>query len=372
MTNRFRSSQTLPYERGAEFGETYAGEVAATVAAYQGLFDRVAGKSVDLKHWGKIAFSRIARYSTELADEITGLAHAAKVPVASIAAINARTEVLAALGRRANGESARAHECSTVVRLRKGRAPLAVQAWDWYADLSDLWLVWEIPRPDGRLVTTVTEYGILGKIGVNNQGLGIHFNILHHRDDGAEIGVPVHILARRILDEARDLNHALTMAAQAAVSASSSLTLVATAGGESAAISVELNPAGVGYALPDADGLLVHTNHFLSTPANLADTELRNGPDTVVRHDMLRRALAGRPEITIHDVLAAMSSHLLGGGGTCCHVDPALPPSAQFQTLATVILEVDAGTLTVHPGGPCTAPAALAAPSAKEKTNAHA
>jgi len=371
MTYRFRSTATDPHGRGVEFGATHAGQVAATVAAYQHLFDTAAGKAVDLTHWGALAFDAIIEYAPRLAAEIAGIAEGAGLPVTSVAAINARTEVLAALG-------AGTHECSTVVRLRDGRPPVAVQAWDWYAGLADLWLVWEIPHAHGGHTTTVTEYGIVGKIGVNHHGLGIHFNILHHERDGLDgsdnstIGVPVHVLARAILDEARDLNQGLTRAAQAPVSASTSLTLIAAGGGESTAVSVELNPVGVGYALPGPDGLLVHTNHFLSSPANLHDTELRNGPDTVVRYDMLRRALAGRTEIGTADALAALSSHLLGGGATCCHVDPSLPPAARFQTLATVVLDVAAGTLAAHPGGACTAPAAFAAPTPKEKINAHA
>lgn len=364
MTRTFRSTETRPYDRGVELGRIHAAEVAATVAAYQRLFDSAAGETVDLGHWGAVALDRITGYTPALADEITGIADGAGLPVTAIAAVNARTEILAAVGRKTDTP----HECSTVVRLRAGKPPVAVQAWDWYAGLNDLWFVWEIPHADGGLTTTVTEYGIVGKIGVNTHGLGVHFNILHHRDDGAGIGVPVHVLARAILDESRDLNQALVRAAQASVSASTSLTLVAAAGGESAAVSVELNPAGVGYALPDADGLLVHTNHFLSSPADLGDTELRNGPDTVLRYDMLRRALAGRAEFSTADALTAMSSHLLGGGATCCHIDPTLPSAAQFQTLAIVALDVLAGTLAVHPGGACTAPAAFAASSPKERT----
>lgn len=364
MTVSFRSTVAAPYERGVEFGAAHRRQVAATVAAYQRLFDRAAAEAVDLTHLGTLALDSITGFSPALAEEIAGIAHGAELPATSVAAINARTEILAAVTRTGTAP----HECSTVVRVRPGEPPLAVQAWDWYAELSDLWLVWEIPHADGRLTTTVTEYGIVGKIGVNTHGLGIHFNILHHRDDGAGIGVPVHVLSRSILDEARDLNQALVRAAQAPVSASTSLTLVSAAGVESTAVSVELHPGGVGYALPDAGGLLVHTNHFLSSPADLGDTELRNGPDTVVRYDMLRRALAGRADINMADVLAAMSSHLLGGGATCCHTDPSLPSAAQFQTLATVALDVVAGTLAVHPGGACTAQAAFAAPSPKEKT----
>jgi isopenicillin-N N-acyltransferase like protein len=366
VTRRFRSTVTRPYDRGTELGRAHAVEIAASVAAYQRIFDTAAGAAVDMADWGAQAFDRITEYSPSLAEEIAGIADGAGVPVTSVAAINARTEVLAAVGGVAPSE------CSTVVRLRAGKPPVAVQAWDWYADLANLWFVWEIPHADGGHTTTVTEFGIVGKIGVNDRGLGVHFNILHHRHDGAGVGIPVHVVARAVLDEARDLNQALARVAQAPVSASTSLTLVAAARGESAAVSAELNPDGVGYALPDADGLLVHTNHFLSAPANLHDTELRDGPDTVVRFDMLRRALAGRADLTTADAIRALSSHLLGGGATCCHVDPSLPPAARFETLATVVLDVGTGTLAAHAGGACTAPAALAAPTPKEKVNAHA
>ena len=357
MTYRFRSTATEPHARGVEFGATHDVKIAETVSAYQRLFDSAATRPVDLSYWGTLAFDAITEFAPKLADEIAGIAEGAGLSVTSIAAINARTEILAAAG-------VMAHECSTVVRLRDGQPPVAVQAWDWYAGLADLWLVWDIPHAVGGHTTTVTEYGIVGKIGVNDRGLGIHFNILHHDRDGAGIGMPVHVLARSILDEAKDLNQAMLRAAQAPVSASTSLTMIAAAGAESAAVSVELNPGGVGYALPDADGLLVHTNHFLSTPANLHDTELRNGPDTVIRYDMLRRKLAGR-DVTTSDALDALSSHLIAGGGTCCHVDPSLPAAGQFQTLATVALDVANGTLVAHPGGACTARTNL-----KEKINA--
>src|SRR4029078_1297486 len=157
-------------------------------------------------------------FTPTLAQEIAGIAEGAGLPITSIAAINARTEVLAAVG----GD---AHECSTVVRLRDGQAPVSVQAWDWYAGLADLWLVWEIPHAHGGHTTTVTEYGIGGKIGRKHPGLGIHFNILHHAEDGAKIGVPVHVLARAILDDARDLNQAMNCVSAAACSPLTALHL---------------------------------------------------------------------------------------------------------------------------------------------------
>ena len=170
----------------------------------------------------------------------------------------------------------------------------------------------------------------------------------------------MHVLARAALDDARNLNQALVRLSTAPVSASSSLTLVASSGGESAAVSLELNPGGIGYVLPNKHGLLVHTNHFLSSSASSHDTELRNGPDTVLRLDGIRRrasrlmSTCSGGMITDADLISVLDSHLLGGGATCCHSDPDLPPESSFETLATVSLNVQDGTLTAHAGGPCT------------------
>ncbi|WP_433826640.1 C45 family autoproteolytic acyltransferase/hydrolase [Actinoplanes sp. CA-015351] len=345
MTTRtFRSSVLGPRERGEEFGRTFSDEISACVFAYTRLFEMAASGPVDLDHLGGLAREAIWAISGEIAEEINGLAAGSGRSVAEICAINARTEILALLKSPATVRG----ECSTVVRLNKNGQPLAVQAWDWYESLAGSWLVWEIPHPDGSVTTTLTEYGIVGKIGVNSRGLGVLFNILHHAADGSGIGAPVHVLSRAVLDGARDLNQALVRLAGAPVSASSALTLVAARDGECAAVSVEVNPVRVGYVLPDADGLLLHTNHFLSSPASSGDTELITGPDSVVRLDLLRRRLASSP-----DVIAAMNSHLLGGGGLCCHADPALPAASRFATLAVVELDVASGTLTAHPGGPC-------------------
>ena len=133
---------------------------------------------------------------------------------------------------------------------------------------------------DGRTVHLFTEFGIVGKIGVNDAGLGLHFNILHHRDDGRGAGVPVHVVARRILDEAATVEEATAIARSATVSASTVLTVVAWDDERASARCLELSPAGVGVLEPDADGVLAHTNHFLDP--RLARGELR---DRLRRHD---------------------------------------------------------------------------------------
>ncbi|MBT8766938.1 C45 family autoproteolytic acyltransferase/hydolase [Metapseudomonas boanensis] len=355
MTYVFRSTQTEPAARGREFGQQHAEKILASVENYHALFERVASRPFDLCALGANALAQIEAFAQPLYQELLGMAEGAGIKAEYLGAINARTEILAYLGAQLRGE------CSTVVRLEPfSGKPVAVQTWDWYAEFADQWLVWEIPHADGSLTTTVTEFGILGKAGVNTRGLGVHFNILHHERDGRDIGVPVHVLSRWMLDTRSDINQALQLLGSAAVSASSSLTLIAAVDNSSAAVSVELHPGGPGLVFPDRDGLLVHTNHFLSTPAREGDTEPRAYPDTLVRYDLLVRRLANRQGLTPRHVLAAMNSHLGSIGALCCHPDPGQPRAGQYATLASIVIDVASGTLTALSGGPCGHPQWLA------------
>jgi isopenicillin-N N-acyltransferase-like protein len=322
-------------------------EVVGTVAAYRRLFQARALGPFDVDAWSERAWHRIRRLAPEPAAEIRGIADGAGLPVSHLAGINARTELLAI----ANPTGV--NECSTVVSLAPGRPPVAVQTWDWYDAMADLWLHWTIPHPDGRVVETVTEYGILGKIGVNRSGVGVLFNMLHHAADRAagqrEIGYPVHLLSRRILDEAEDLGQARKIAYAAPTSASTSLTLVD--GSEGEAVSVELFPGGPGWVEP-ADGLLVRTNHFVSDEGAegcLADTI---GPGSRIRRHTLLSTFAHRLPRTVDDVVAAMLDHR-DVGGVCAHPDRSGDPLLSHKTLATVSVDTAHGRLRVAAGGPC-------------------
>lgn len=347
MTRHFRSTETEAQARGREFGTRHAAEIRRSTELYDALFARVAGHPIDTRAIGAEALARISRFSPPLATELHGMAVGAAIDPTRLAALNARTEILARLGARSRGE------CSTVVRIDPwSSSALAVQTWDWYAEFAGQWLVWEMPRPDGGRVITVTEFGILGKAGVNSGGLGLLFNILHHRRDGGELGVPVHVLARALLDGNGDINQALQRVHATPVSASSCMTLVSARDGASLAVAVEVHPGGPALVFPDAQGLLVHTNHFLAPAVAADDLEPSMYPDTQVRHDLLMRRMRGRPA-TRAAALEAMRSHLGGPAAVCCHPDPAQPSAGQYETLATLVLDVAKGSLEALPGGPC-------------------
>ena len=287
MAPTFTSSVLAPRERGVELGERFASEVRDTVARYRRLFGTVAGGPFDVDLLSARAWRTISRVAPGHAEEIAGIAEGAGIPVEQVASVNARTEILVAANP--TGRS----ECSTVGSLPPGRPPVACQTWDWYDAMADGWLTWTIPFPDGRRLTTVTEFGMLAKIGVNDRGLGVLLNMLHHREDaaavaGGVVGHPVHLLSRTLLEDASTVDDAVRIASAARTTASTSLTVADAHGG---AVSVELFPGGPGLVEP-TDGVLVRTNHFVSEAGRdgcLADTI---GVSTELRRDHLLEAFA--------------------------------------------------------------------------------
>ena len=330
-----------------ELGRHFSREIAHTVATYRTLFETRATGPFDVDLWSDRAWTAIQRLAPVHADEIAGIAEGAGLDPRQVASVNARTEILVAANP--TGQT----ECSSVVSLPPGKPPVAVQTWDWYDAMSDGWFTWTIPMPDGRIVQTVTEFGMLAKIGVNDRGVGVMLNMLHHANDAdevatGEIGHPVHLLSRAILDDASSVAEAVAIASAPRTSASTSLTVLDDRGG---AASVELFPGGPGVVEP-TDGVLVRTNHFVSDAGRDGCLASTIGVSTEVRRGHLVEAFAARRPESTPDVLAAMTHHA-DGAGVCRHPIPGTAEPLWTRTLATVSLDVAHRGLGVAENGPC-------------------
>jgi isopenicillin-N N-acyltransferase like protein len=364
---RFKSSVLDSHDRGIEFGAAHPDQIRATIAAYDEVF-AIRGAECGVprrradeiaQEIGRSSLERVQAFAPELALEIAGIASGAGLPSGAVATINARTEVLAAL-QQAGVEAAperpvRRGECSAVVALgADGAEPVAMQNWDWFLSLADGWFEWEIPHPDGGVTTTVTEYGIVGKIGFGRHGVGVLFNILGHERDGqAPAGVPVHVISRHVMDTATSVDEAIALARTASASASTVLTLATgNATGKTAACA-EIWPGGVDVIEPH-NGLLYHTNHFLADAPRAGDLHPETMPDTLERLDALHRQLDARGgDADDQQVRNALCDHGGGPNSLCCHPDPADPEGARYATLLTATLNFTECTLDVSPGTPC-------------------
>ncbi|RAG73337.1 isopenicillin acyltransferase, partial [Burkholderia multivorans] len=135
------------------------------------------------------------------------------------------------------------------------------QTWDWLADFSTLWHLADVGAVPGQLRHIgMAEYGMLGKIGLSEVGVGVHLNILKHAGDRPG-GVPVHAVLAQVLSTAHDLAEALETIRSAPTSSSSVITVVTA----EAAVQVEIagetkRELRPGYPLPaDAPASAVTT-----------------------------------------------------------------------------------------------------------------
>jgi isopenicillin-N N-acyltransferase-like protein len=314
-----------------------AGLLARTLDGYDALF---AASGIGPDAVRAVADStRIALldWAPDLVDELDRIAAGAGQPPWRLFALNARTEVLA------TAPSQDSRECSALA------APgLGGQTWDWHVELADCWQV-RATAVAGRInFVTLTEAGILAKIGVNAAGVGVLFNILGHRSDTGLGGVPVHAVARRVLDSAGDVESALAIIADAPLAASSCFTVLDA----DRTACVEASAAGIAR-VPAEAGWTVHTNHFLDP--GLAADDLRLGPesDSEPRLTLLRDRLAGRPPGSADQLRELLCAHESDGAPVCCHAPATGQLGSRWQSLATVAVLPAERSLRVLSGGPC-------------------
>jgi isopenicillin-N N-acyltransferase like protein len=335
--------------RGREFGAAHAERVANTLACYRELFAAARGLTPgQIEVLGERVSSDLHRNWPRLATEISGIAAGAGASASELFAANARTEILA---------GATPPECS-VIGVLPGRSArgslLLAQNWDWHPGLAASLVLWTIHRPGGRWLTTLTEAGLVAKIGLNSSGVGVMLNILTSSRDGGVGGLPVHALLR-LLHECDDMRSALLLIRQAKVTASSCITIGCAGRGaaEAGLVSAELSPGGHALIWPE-DGVLLHTNHFRSGPPAGQDLYVRDWPDTVTRLASLRDDVEGSGAVSAAQLQAALRSHQDGPLSVCCHGEDAGQFADKAATLASVILDLDRPEMLVAAGQPCT------------------
>ncbi|GAB4003574.1 C45 family autoproteolytic acyltransferase/hydolase [Nocardioides ultimimeridianus] len=325
-------STTDPAVRGREIGTTFADQVRATADRYLDHFAALGIDEAQVRATTAASTDALGAWCPRLVEETVAMAEGAGVEPWRVAAVAARTEVLVA----APGPG----ECTTAVLVPPaGGAPETIQTWDWHDGLCPDGLLLGLTTSAGRRVKLFTEFGTAAKIGVNDAGLGLHFNILRHASDHAGGGVPVHAIARRVLEEATTVAEAAEIAASATVSASTVLTVVTYADGVADAASIEMSPAGTAVVRPGADGWLVHTNHFLDPV--LAEGEAGD-PEALSeeRYAHVAGLRAGMGGLGTGERAAAFCGPAGADALVCMRPDVALPDHEQWGTLLTICLDV--------------------------------
>lgn len=351
-------------ERGQQHGLQAKARVERSIATYARLFAYCGIDWQGAQRLGAGYREVIGDLDPALLAEIEGIASGAGRHVDEILALNARTEILPPsypgephpnLQKIAAANAKEGvpdwGEC-TAVAVKPAQSTtgttLLAQNWDWLGAQRAALVLLRVRDAGGASCLTLTEAGMLAKIGLNNRGFGVCLNILRSSDDGSHPGVPVHVLLRALL-ERDSVADAVAFASKLGFGASSNV-LCADAAGDTAAL--EFSPRGL-EVVRGADAALCHTNHFLAPAAAKHQASLAPSLSTVPRLARIT-ALTGahKGRFSPADLQRMLRDESDGTLSICRRPDPSLAPEACIETVASVVMDLGERVMHIAPDVP--------------------
>ncbi|PIT73218.1 C45 family peptidase [Limnohabitans sp. G3-2] len=357
------------FERGQIYGREAKNRIQHSVVTYARLFaacgiDWVSACDRAMRFEGVIA-----QVDADLMAELRGMADGSGQTLGSLMALNCRTEILpptfladapdlkdaaqaALAANRAAGlpdwlaravwdQALHDGECTamgvTAAASRTGQAWLA-QNWDWMGRQRQALVVLHTQGPSGQSITTLTEAGMLAKIGINQSGFALGLNILRSVRDGSRLGVPVHVLLRHLLDgdsvaHARQRLTVLQSELGLGFGAASNVPC-ADAQGQTACF--EVSPAGWAEVTP-TEGVVLHTNHFVCESLLAEQAPMGPGLSSQSRLITAHQHTLQRPigQAELEHFLRDESDGFLS---ICRSPDPSVPPESRVESVAGIVM----------------------------------
>jgi len=307
---------------GYAHGQSLKDRIHKTIDYYLGLFDLPHDvlKNISDKYQ-RVIFNEAKCYC----DEIEAIAEGADVEPWYIYALNARSEIL----------NIKAAECTS---LYFKSARLLGQNWDWACYFEPLITVINIKYNNGHEITTLTEPGMLAKIGLNSAGIGVCLNIL--QSEISSFGIPVHICLRMALDS-HDFQSAEQKLTTAAKGKASHILLADDQGNCSG---LEFKDREL-FRLKPTDGYLVHTNHYLAVEDNNASI-----PATFERLKTARSLASQLDDVTQEDLMAILMDNNCGEYSILQGYQYIKEFKDKVGTVATVIMDLPTRALFLRLG----------------------
>ncbi|MFC7392196.1 C45 family autoproteolytic acyltransferase/hydolase [Scopulibacillus cellulosilyticus] len=333
--------------RGREIGELARNQIIHNIDFYQRYFMNSYGISWEsATARAKEYIPWIEKYDQEIMDEIKGISEGSEQNLIDIVALNVRSEIINTDG---------CTSLAAVPQAARNNETLLGQNWDWNDGVKPGVIVLEIDQSPRPAILMATEAGIVGKIGMNSEGLGVCLNFLG-TDDQTTMGVPVHIILRGILNS-RTLSQATGQIGRLTRGTSANY-LIAHREGE--ALNIEATPDDYDV-LYSMNGWLIHTNHFIGPRhINIKDTARINFPDTHLRQGRASKLLShANGQIDSETFKTILTDHIGHPDSICRHGElfpPDLGRPTVGSTVFSIIMNLSEGLMELSAGQPCSNP----------------
>jgi len=308
-----------PDERGNAHGVALSAEIEATIDYYATIFKKTSAEIFDrAKHFQSI----IHKYNPAYCEEIEGIAAGAKIKEPLwIYALNSRSEILAL------DASVNVNECTAL-----GFQPTALlgQNWDWGRRLEKLAVLMQIRLSKDHTIQMLTEPGIIGKIGLNSNGIGTCLNIL--LINKVLDGVPIHIVLRAIL-ESHTLEEAKIAIQKSGCGKASNILF----GNQDGNFNYVEFAGDESFSRQSKEQYIIHTNHYLEKPINPDEGDFR---DSYTRYRVANEKASTLRNFTIDEMKAILTDQSNREYPIWCTYEPN-DDLQEVGTVATIAMDLE-------------------------------
>lgn len=340
-----------PYDLGLQHGTQAKAAINKNVLFYLAHWEYFSGVSREqvLQDASKF-IPYIEEFDPELIEELKGLAEGSGRQFEEIIALNARWELNYAYNKWAIPKAYIPGGCTAFALTQETTDNKHIyigQNWDY--NPYDSLLIMRVKQENKPDIIMSVEAGTIGQKGFNSAGIGIVQNYMQCEADSFQLGLPTLIKERGILN-CRSLPECLLILTRWEGPNSANI-VIAHRDGE--AMNVECTPSDAFFLYPE-NGIIVHTNHFLSPELKSKDKGKKRGPDSIIRNFRASRLFhENGGSIGVNTMKNVLSDHFGYPRSICRHRIDDLNPNEQAETTTSVIIDLTEGEMLYTDGPPC-------------------
>ncbi|KIW06477.1 uncharacterized protein PV09_02914 [Verruconis gallopava] len=256
-----------PYQIGTAHGRAAKEAIGRSIDFYERVFRERTGMGWASVEQVAMEYMPLVLRHRDIFEEVQGVAHGSGFNVGAIMAINARTEIM--YGLMDEG-------CTTLAWKPAAGGSWLAQNWDWQVGQKENLVVLDVAPSGGRpRYKIVTEAGLIGKIGLNEAGVGVCFNAIQARGVDTD-SMPAHVGLKLVM-ESRSREEAVKRLETLGIGSACTITIADPTGG----VALECSARGIERIEMDDRGRVFHSNHFLKPQEGVFDTQMP--ADTLAR-----------------------------------------------------------------------------------------
>ena len=282
----------------------------------------------------------------DLWDEVQGISKGSEIEAEKILLINYLLELTDLLAEKPIEELAPG--CTSVAATQPATAKehiYVAQNYDLIPSFQNHIVVLKIEEKGKPNSSVFSIAGMVGLAGMNSVGIGAVINNLVPIDSRPGVAYP--FILRRILQsssQSEALGHIVSTPRATGLN-----YLLGFSDGEIC----DIETTATKHALDSGfNGLIVHTNHYLSRQLNSMQVPRLTDPNSLARYtETERKLMKNWGQIDSTAILNALSDHTGSPESVCAHVDTE--SNIGRKTLCSMIFDLSSSTASFFPGNPC-------------------